>query len=75
LFDDVDEQKDDNNEILFNYYDGGFGNTVFVNKNVSLKVVGKHFVYKENNKEYHIYSSVFGVFKSVANKIKKQLKI
>jgi hypothetical protein len=62
--------KSDNiqvSEVLFNYYYGGFGNHVFVNKNVSLETLDEHFVYKRNNIEYHIYSSVFGVFNSVTN--------
>jgi hypothetical protein len=53
-------------EILFIYYYGGMGNHVFVNKHDSLEIMGEHFVYKKNNKEYHIYTSVLGVFNYVA---------
>ena len=53
-------------EILFDYYYGGLGNHVFINKNVSLEINEEHFVYKKNNKEYHIHCSVPGVFDSVA---------
>ena len=64
LFGNVD--KTDNSKSQFNYYYGGAGNHVLVNRNVSLEVIDEHFVYKSNNKEYHIYSSVFGIFDSVA---------
>ena len=64
LFGNVDK-KTDNSKTQFNYYYGGAGNHVLVNRNVSLEVIDEHFVYKSNNKEYHIYSSVFGVFNSV----------
>ena len=58
-------------EILFNYYYGGVGNYVFVNKDVSLEITDEHFIYKRNKNEYHIYSSVLGVFISVADAMKK----
>jgi len=66
LSENIDE-KADNSKNQFDYYSGGMGNHVFVNKDVFLKVVDRHFVYEKNNKEYHIYSSVFGVFDSVVN--------
>jgi len=65
LFGNVDKQTD-SSKNQFNYYYGGVGNHVLVNKNISLEVIDEHFVYKNNNKEYHIYSSVLGVFNSVA---------
>ena len=68
LFGNVDKQTD-NNKNQFNYYYGGFGNHVFVNKKVLLKENEEHFVYNQENKEYHIYSSVFGVFSAVANQL------
>lgn len=49
-------------KILFNFYYGGMGNCVFVNKNISLEVDDGHFIYKRINKEYQIFSSVQGVF-------------
>ena len=66
IFGDVDNQAD-NSKSQFNYYYGGVGNHVFVNKDVSLKIVDNHFVYEENNKEYRIFSSVLGVFDSVVD--------
>jgi len=59
------------NEAFFNYYYGGVGNHVFIKKTISLKEVDEHFVYNRNYKEYHIYSSVFGVFDSVAYAIQE----
>ena len=65
-FGDLDKQtKQTNSKNKLIYYEGGVGNSVFVNKNVSLKVIDNHFVYEKNNKEYRIFSSVLGVFKRV----------
>ena len=67
-FGNLDKQTEtDNSKSQFNYYYGGLGNHVLVNKNVSLEVIDDHFVYKNDNKEYHIYSSVPGVFNCVAH--------
>ena len=63
------ELKRDNtqaNEVLFNYYYGGSGNHVLINKNISLEVIDNHFLYKKGNKEYHIESSVHGVFREAS---------
>jgi hypothetical protein len=60
LFGRVKIQTDDDN--LFNYYYGSFGNHVFINKEVSLETTADCFVYKADNKEYHIFSSRDGVF-------------
>jgi len=70
-FFEIEKQTNNNNESQLIYYEGGFSNNVFVKRNVSLKAVDKHFVYEENNKEYHIYSSVYGVFKNVAYRMEK----
>lgn len=57
-------------EILFDYYSGGMGNSVFINKNVTLKTRDGYFMYNRNNKDYHIYSSVQGVFNTVVYAMK-----
>jgi len=61
-------------EVLFNYYYGGFGNHVFINKNVLLEIVDAYFVYKNNNKEYYIHSSVSSVFERVASALQETSK-
>ena len=59
-----------NNKInkngIFNFYGGGFGNNVLINKNISLKIINDYFVLTKNDKEYKIFSSVNGVFARVA---------
>ncbi|WP_299524871.1 hypothetical protein [uncultured Lutibacter sp.] len=57
-------------KILFDFYYGGMGNSVFVNKNVSLKIGDGYFIYNRNNIEYQIFSSVHGVFDSVVYAMK-----
>ena len=57
-------------KVIFDYYYGGFGNHVFINKNVFLKIVDQYFAYTKNNKEYHIYSSVLGVFDGIVYAMK-----
>jgi hypothetical protein len=55
-----------NENGIFNFYGGGMGNNVFINKNLSIKVANGYFVITINDKEYNIYSSVRGVFDRVA---------
>ena len=50
---------------LFNYFYGGMGNNVFVNKNVTLKIKDGYFIYNKYGIEYQILSSVKGVFDGV----------
>ena len=64
LFGNVDIQAN-NSKNLFNYYYRGVGNHVFINKEVSLEAAENHFVHKIDNEEYHIFSSVVGVFYAV----------
>jgi hypothetical protein len=54
-----------NQNAIFNFYGGGFGNNVFVNRNILLLPVDGYFVYINNDKSYFIYSSVQGVFDRV----------
>ena len=50
---------------LFNYFYGGFGNYVFVNKNIELEIEEGYFIYKKDKIEYQIRPSVKGVFLQV----------
>lgn len=52
-------------ELYFDFYYGGMGNNIFINKKINLLVQDNYFVYHEDNLEYQIFSSVQGVFDSV----------
>ncbi len=58
------------NNPLFDYYYGGMGNHVYINKNITLKVAEDYFVYTRGNENYNIYCSVLGVFDSVVDTMK-----
>ncbi len=60
-----------NEKTFFNFYYGGMGNNVFINKTAELKIKQEYFSYIQNEFEYKIYSSVKGVFNSVVNRMKK----
>ena len=66
----ADDFLSNNEKTFFNFYYGGMGNNVFVNKNVELKIKQDYFAYLQNGFEYKIYSSVKGVFNSVVNRMK-----
>jgi hypothetical protein len=51
------------------FYEGGMGNSVYINKNITLKIGDGYFIYNRNNKGYHILSSVQGVFNSVVKQM------
>ena len=50
---------------LFNYFYGGMGNYVFVNKNIELEIEEGYFIYKKDKIEYQIRPSVRGVYLQV----------
>ena len=49
-------------EGLFDCYDGGMGNYVFVNRNITLEIGKGYFILKKDNIEYQIFPSALGVF-------------
>ncbi len=62
------EDKNNNKEPLyFDFYYGGMGNNVFINKNINLSIQDNYFIYQADNLEFQIFSSVQGVFNSVVN--------
>ena len=64
------ENKNSGKEHLyFDFYYGGMGNNVFINKKVNLTIQESFFVYKADDLEYQISPSVQGVFNSVVNDI------
>ena len=58
------------NNPLFDYYYGGMGNHVYINKNITLEVAEDYFVYTRGNDNYNIYCSVLGVFDRVVDTMK-----
>lgn len=65
----ADDFLSNKEKTFFNFYYGGMGNNVFINKNVELKIKKEYFSYFQNGFEYKIYSSVKGVFNSVVNRM------
>jgi hypothetical protein len=70
----IGDKNAQTDEILFNYYYGGMGNHVLVNKNISLEITESHFIYNKCNRRYHIYASVFGVFNNASRAMQKSLE-
>lgn len=54
-------------KLYFDFYCGGMGNNVFINKKINLSVQDNYFVYHVDDLEYQIFSSTLGVFISVVN--------
>ena len=59
--------KNKEQESLFDFFYGGMGNNVFVNKNVALEIKDGYFIYKKGNVEYQILPSVQGVFNMIVD--------
>lgn len=59
------------NEFMFDTYQGGMGNGVFIKKGVKLVVIeeDKSFWYIKDDQPYRIKSSVRGVFDAIAKAI------
>lgn len=55
---------------LFNYFYGGMGNDVFVDKNITLEIQDGYFIYKKDDIDYQIIPSVKGVFNNVVYAMK-----
>lgn len=57
-------------KTIFNYYYGGCGFHVFINKNLSLKKGKGYFVYKHECCKYRLYPSSVGVYDYLVNENK-----
>jgi hypothetical protein len=55
-------------QLYFDFYYGGMGNNVFINKKIKLSIQDNYFVYFKEDLAYQILSSVEGVFNSVVKK-------
>lgn len=64
------EKRDEKEEVYFDMYHGGMGNTVFINKNVTLNMHDHFFTYKTDDLEFQIFSSIYIVYCKVRNQIK-----
>ena len=69
LFKHLDREKNvsGKEKLYFDFYYGGMGNNVFINKKINLSIQDNYFVYHVDDLEYQIFSSVQGVFNSVVN--------
>lgn len=76
LFKHLDRQNTNSakDNLYFDFYYGGMGNNVFINKKVKLSIKDNFFVYQVDNIEFQIFSSVQGVFMSVVNQLEKTSK-
>lgn len=64
------ENKNIDKECLyFDFYYGGMGNSVFINKKVNLTIQDNFFVYKADDLEFQIFASVQGVFNCVVSQM------
>ncbi len=61
--------------LYFDFYYGGMGNYVFINKKVNLSIQDNYFVYRVDDLEYQIFSSVQGVFDCVASQMNSNKSI
>ena len=66
---DRDSTNNEKENLLFDFYYGGMGNNVFINKNVTLTIQDGFFIHKLDTLELQIFSSVQGVFNSVVNQM------
>lgn len=56
---------------LFDRFNCGMGNYVFLNKNIALEIKEGYFIYKKENIEYQILASVQGVFHNLVYQMRK----
>lgn len=68
---DRDNTNNEKKNLFFDFYYGGMGNNVLINKEVNLTIQDSFFIYKADNLQFRISSSVYGVFNSVVNQLKK----
>jgi hypothetical protein len=71
---DRDDTQNGNENLFFDYYHGGMGNNVLINKEVILAIQDNYFVWKIKNIEFQIFSSVEGVFNNVVRQLDKSKK-
>ncbi|MCL2184638.1 MAG: hypothetical protein FWB86_02120 [Treponema sp.] len=68
----IDEGDEIHGKGIFRLFYCNYGNYVFINKDISLKIGLDHFIFTSNNLKYIIDSSVEGVFNMVSNIIQNE---
>ena len=71
---DRDNTQNGKENLFFDHYYGGMGNNVLINKEVILAIQDNYFVYKLENIEFQILSSVQGVFNNVVRQLQRTKK-
>ncbi len=71
LFKHIDKEDENSNkeQLYFDFYYGGMGNNVFINKKINLSIQDNYFIYQADDLEFQIFSSVQGVFDNVVNQM------
>lgn len=71
LFKHLDRQNATNEikNLYFDFYYGGMGNNVFINKKVKLEIQEDYFIYATELFQFQIFSSVQGVFNNVVRQM------
>jgi len=69
---DMTYTNNEKEESYFDFYYGGMGNNVLINKKVNTDIQDNFFVYTAKNLQYQILSSFQGVFISIAEVYKKR---
>ncbi|SEA60635.1 hypothetical protein SAMN04487990_12029 [Bizionia paragorgiae] len=71
LFKHIDREDENSNkeQLYFDFYYGGMGNNVFINKKINLSIQDNYFIYQADDLEFQIFSSVQGVFDNVVNQM------
>lgn len=70
----LDKENENNGkeDLYFDYYYGGMGNNVFINKKANLSIQDNYLVYQKDGLEFQIYSSVRGVFNVVVTQLNEK---
>lgn len=73
LFQHADQKEIDQKtgeELHFDMYHGGMGNTIFINKNVTLDLHDHFFTYKTDGLTFQLFSSIYVIYSKVRNQMK-----
>ena len=68
----IDEDDEIQGKGIFRLFYCNYGNYVFINKDISLKIGLDYFIYTRNNLKYIINSSVEGVFNNVSYELQNE---
>jgi len=64
-----------NEDGIFKFYSGGYGNNVLINKNISLEIRHGYFVYYKDDKKYILPISTREVFEHVFSTMRRHERI